>query len=37
MPEGITPEAWLELGIAGAALFIILTVVVLMFRLSASI
>lgn len=35
MPEGLTPEAWLELGIAGAALFIILTVVVLMFRLQA--
>lgn len=35
MPEGLTPEAWLELGIAGAALFIILTVVVLMFQLQA--
>lgn len=33
MPEGLTPEAWLELGIAGAALFIILVVVVLMFQL----
>lgn len=35
MPEVITPEAWLELGIAGAALFIILIVVVLMFQLEA--
>lgn len=35
MPSGvetITPGPWLELGIAGAALFIILIVVLLMFR-----
>lgn len=30
--EGITPEAWLNLGIPGAALFIVLVIVISMFR-----
>ena len=30
--EGITPEAWLNLGIPGAALFIVLVIVVFMFK-----
>ena len=30
--EGITPEAWLNLGIPGAALFIVLVIVISMFK-----
>ena len=30
--EGITPDAWLNLGIPGAALFIVLVIVVSMFK-----
>lgn len=30
--EGISPEAWLNLGIPGAALFIVLVIVVFMFK-----
>ena len=30
--EGITPEAWLNLGIPGAALFIVLVIVIFIFR-----
>lgn len=30
--EGITPEAWLDLGIPGAALFIVLVIVISMFK-----
>lgn len=30
--EGITPEAWLNLGIPGAALFIVLVIVIFMFN-----
>ena len=32
MIEGITPEAWLNLGIPGAALFIVLVIVISMFK-----
>lgn len=32
MLEGITPEAWLNLGIPGAALFIVLVIVISMFK-----
>lgn len=32
MMEGITPEAWLNLGIPGAALFIVLVIVFSMFK-----
>ena len=30
--DGITPEAWLNLGIPGAALFIVLVIVISMFK-----
>lgn len=30
--EGVTPDAWLNLGIPGAALFIVLVIVVSMFK-----
>ena len=30
--DGITPEAWLKLGIPGAALFIVLVIVISMFK-----
>lgn len=30
--EGITPDAWLNLGIPGAALFIVLVIVISMFK-----
>lgn len=30
--EGITPEAWLNLGIPGAAMFIVLVIVISMFK-----
>ena len=30
--EGITPEAWLNLGVPGAALFIVLVIVISMFK-----
>ena len=30
--EGITPESWLNLGIPGAALFIVLVIVISMFK-----
>ena len=30
--EGITPEAWLNLGIPGAALFIVLVIIISMFK-----
>lgn len=33
MNNNITPESWLELGISGAALFIVLIVIVLMFQM----
>ena len=33
--EGITPEAWLNLGIPGAALFIVLVIVISMFKQQA--
>lgn len=32
MPEGITSEAWLDLGAVGAALLIVLVIVILMFK-----
>ena len=32
MVEGITPEVWLNLGIPGAALFIVLVIVISMFK-----
>ncbi len=30
--EGITPNAWLDLGVPGAAMFIVLVVVIFMFK-----
>lgn len=32
MIEGFTPDAWLKLGLAGAAMFIVLVVILLMFK-----
>lgn len=32
MPEGITTEAWLDLGAVGAVLLIVLVIVILMFK-----